>query len=155
MTENLILFCYANGIIAAIERKYYPQLPQVVGPAWGDAVRSGVRLVFWLVVGNLLCVPCYLFMPGANLILFLLMNGYVLGRGYFDAVTLRRADDFVARTLWRSHRVEFVLLGALSMILLTVPLLNLFVPIIGLATAVHLLQRRILETSVGKIRGNA
>ncbi len=93
-------------------------------------------------LANLAALPIYLLVPGANLVLFVTVNGYLLGRAYFDAVALRRLDDRSARLLWRAERGGFVLDGMISTALLTVPVINLVVPVVGLAAAVHLFERR-------------
>ncbi|HLY57197.1 MAG TPA: EI24 domain-containing protein, partial [Stellaceae bacterium] len=107
-----------------------------------DTLSSGIWLLVCTVFGNLVLLPIYFFLPGVNLVLFLLLNGYVLGRGYFDAVTLRRMDGRTARLVWRANRATFIVNGALAAFLLTVPGLNLVAPIVGLAATVHLLERR-------------
>jgi uncharacterized protein involved in cysteine biosynthesis len=139
--ENAILFCYADRIAAAVERRYYPELPPASSTRWRDAMVSGLRLQAMTVIGNLLALPFYLLVPGLNLVLFLTLNGYLLGRTYFDAVALRRMEDSNARRVWRAHCLGFVANGALVAALLTVPVLNLVVPIVGLATAVHLFEQ--------------
>lgn len=139
--ENAILFCYADRIATAVERRYYPELSPAGTARWRDAMVSGVRLQAMTVIGNLVALPFYLLVPGLNLVLFLALNGYLLGRTYFDAVALRRMEDSTARRVWRAHRLGFLANGALVAALLTVPLLNLVVPILGLATAVHLFEQ--------------
>jgi uncharacterized protein involved in cysteine biosynthesis len=76
-----------------------------------------------------------------NLVLFLGLNGYLLGREYFDAVALRRADWRAAQRLWRQHRLRFVLTGTVVAALFVLPVVNLVAPIVGLAAAVHLVER--------------
>jgi uncharacterized protein involved in cysteine biosynthesis len=139
--ENAILFCFANRIIRAVERRYYPDLPETGSTRHIDLVWSAVRLLLMTIVGNLAALPIYLLVPGANLVLFLVLNGYLLGRAYFDAVALRRMEDRSARLVWRAHRLEFVLTGAASIALLTIPVVNLVVPVVGLAMSVHLFER--------------
>ncbi len=138
--ENAVLFCYADRIAGAVERRHYPGLPPAGAAGWRDMLHSSLRLTLMSVIGNLAALPFYL-VPGLNLVLFLALNGYLLGRTYFDAVALRRMEDGNARRVWRAHRLGFVLNGALSAALLTIPLLNLVVPVIGLATAVHLFEQ--------------
>jgi uncharacterized protein involved in cysteine biosynthesis len=142
IVENTILFCYADRIVDAVERRHYPALGRAAGSSWGDSIRSALRLLFLTVVGNLLALPFYVFVPGMNLVLFLALNGYLLGRGYFDVVALRRMDDRTARLVWRADQVPFIINGAVVALLLTVPLVNLVVPIVGLAATVHLLEQR-------------
>lgn len=139
---NTIMLLYSDRIVAAVEARHYPALLPAGAASWRDALQSALRLLLWTVLGNLLALPLYLFFPGMNLVLFLGLNGYVLGRGYFDAVTLRRMDGRAARLVWRAQWVTYVVNGALAAFLLTVPVLNLIVPIVGLAATVHLVEGR-------------
>ena len=140
--ENTILLQYTDRIIAAVEARHYPALAPAGRARWRDTLPSGLWLLAVTVLGNLVLLPLYLVLPGMNLVLFLGLNGYVLGRGYFDAVTLRRMDGRAARLLWRAHRAAFIVNGALAAFLLTVPGLNLVAPIVGLAATVHLIEGR-------------
>ena len=142
LIENTILVFYTDRIIAAVEARYYPAMPPAGSAGWRDTLSSGIWLLVCTVFGNLVLLPIYFFLPGVNLVLFLLLNGYVLGRGYFDAVTLRRMDGRTARLVWRANRAAFIVNGALAAFLLTIPGLNLVAPIVGLAATVHLLEWR-------------
>lgn len=140
--ENAILLSYGDQVIAAVERRHYPGLPPAGTVGFRDGLASGLRLAAISVVGNLLALPLYLLIPVANLVFFLALNGYLLGRAYFDAVALRRMDDRAARALWRECRWGCTALGAGAAALAAIPLVNLVVPMIGLAASVHLVERR-------------
>jgi uncharacterized protein involved in cysteine biosynthesis len=140
--ENTILLLYADRIVDAVIARHYPGRPVDPPARLGDLLWSGFRLTLVAVVGNLVALPFYVFVPGINLVLFLAVNGYVLGRGYFDVVALRRMNDRAARAVWRVERGAFIVNGAVAAFLMTVPVVNLLVPIVGLAASVHLLERR-------------
>jgi CysZ protein len=62
-----------------------------------------LRLTVLTLLLNLLALPVYLLLPGINLFLFLALNGYLLGREYFEVVaqTARcRGDQGSAPPLW-------------------------------------------------------
>ncbi len=135
-----ILGLYADRLCAAVEQRFYPTLPPPPPTRWGDQFRSVLRLF----VLSVLILPLYLLFlifPGVNLVLFLFLNGYVLGRGYFDLVALRRLGWEDARRLWPECRVGFVMVGVAVAAIFTVPLANLLAPVIGTAAAVHLFER--------------
>jgi uncharacterized protein involved in cysteine biosynthesis len=140
--ENAILWLQADRIVDAVTARHYPERPRDPAARWHDLAVSGLRLALLALVGNLVALPVYVFAPGMNLVLFLALNGYVLGRGYFDAVALRRMDDRAARLVWGPQRGTFILNGAIVTFLLTIPVLNLVAPVVGLAATVHLLERR-------------
>ena len=135
-----ILGLYAEQLCSAVEHRFYPQLPPPPPTRWRDQIRSVVRL-FAL---SILILPLYLLFlifPGVNLVLFLVVNGYVLGRGYFDLVALRRLGWEETRRAWPECRVGFVLVGIAVAAIFSVPLANLLAPVIGTAAAVHLFER--------------
>lgn len=135
-----ILGLYADRLCAAVEKRYYPALAPPPPTRWGDQLRSIVRL-FALSIVILPFYLLFLVFPGVNLVLFLFLNGYVLGRGYFDLVALRRLGWEDAKRLWPECRAGFVLMGVAVAAIFTLPLANLLAPVIGSAAAVHLLQR--------------
>jgi uncharacterized protein involved in cysteine biosynthesis len=137
----MILGFYSEAIIQAVERRHYPNLATPSESRQVANLWSGIRLALIGLVLNIVALPLYLLFPGLNLVLFLGLNGYLLGREYFDVVALRRVDWRAAQRLWRSHRMIFILSGVVVAGLFALPVVNLVAPIIGLAAAVHLVER--------------
>jgi len=140
-TVLMVLGLYSEAIVVAVERRHYPNLATPTRSRRMANLWSGIRLALVGLVLNVAVLPLYLWFPGLNLVLFLGLNGYLLGREYFDAVALRRVDWRGAQRLWRAHRMVFILSGVVAAALFAVPIVNLVAPIIGLATAVHLIER--------------
>ena len=69
------------------------------------------------------------------------MNGFLLGREYFQVAAMRREGRSGAAALRRRHAGTIWLAGVLMALPLSIPLLNLFVPILGAATFTHLYHR--------------
>lgn len=137
----MILGFYSEAIIQAVERRHYPNLATPTQSRQMANLWSGIRLALIGLLLNIVALPLYLLFPGLNLVLFLGLNGYLLGREYFDVVALRRVDWRVAQRLWRQHRLRFILTGVAVAGLFALPVVNLVAPIIGLAAAVHLVER--------------
>lgn len=141
----LFLGFFSEAIIVAVERRHYPALP----PARGMHMLRGLASTLFLVMlGVLINIAAFVFVswwvawiPGAKLVLFGVINGYLVGRGYFATVALRRFGGSGARFLWSRHRIEFIVTGAAVAALSLVPILNLVAPMVGLATTVHLIER--------------
>src|SRR3546814_14901069 len=91
-----------------------------------------MRIIYWSsnvcssdLILNLLVLPLYLvliWIPPLNLLLFYLLNGYLLGREYFEMVAVWRLDLAGAKRLRRDFRGRVVLGGAVIAFLLTIPL---------------------------------
>jgi len=133
----------------AVERYHYPSAPPSRPGGAIEGIGATLRIVLAGLVLNLLAIPVYFFVPGINLIVFLLLNGYLISREYFESAAMRRFPGDVARTLRRRHGLGLWLGGVLLAGLLTVPGLNLFVPYLGFAAMVHLVERERIRQAAG------
>jgi len=128
---------FADEVVEAIERRHYPGLPPAPGLGVTDSVLGGLRLGATALLLNLLALPLYL-VPGANLVVFLALNGYLLGREYFEAVATRRLSRAQASAERRRARGRVWMAGAVIAALSAVPVVNLMAPVIGVAFMTHL-----------------
>ena len=78
-----------------------------------------------------------LFTPFA-LFIFWGLNGYLLGMEYFQLAAMRREGRAAAMALRRKHRLTIWAAGVLMAMPLSVPLVNLLIPILGAATFTHI-----------------
>jgi len=131
---------FLDQAILAVEARHYPRLgaPRRIGLS--EQVVRALRLLVLTVVLNLLLLPVYL-VPFINLLVFLALNGYILGREYFEMVAPRRADPSGVRRLWRDHRWAWIVMGAAIAFLSTLPVINLIAPLLGVAAMVHRVAR--------------
>ena len=132
---------FLDEIAGAVERRHYPNLPAARKVTLGDALVDGVQFAgVFLLVNGLALIVYILFAPFAPFV-FLAVNGYLLGREYFSQVALRRLPPSEAKALRRRHRGRVWLAGILMAIPLSIPILNLIIPILGVATFTHQFQR--------------
>ena len=80
-------------------------------------------------------------MPVFAPLIFWGLNGFLLGREYFQLVALRRLGREGAEQMRQEHGFQIWMAGALMAIPLTIPLLNLLIPVLGAATFTHLFHR--------------
>ena len=105
----------------------------------GDAA----RLLLVTVGINILLLPLYLlflFLPPFNLFLFYGVNGYLLGREYFEVAAVRRLESKQVRALRQTNRWRVFGAGVIVAILLTIPLVNLVMPVVATALMVHVFE---------------
>jgi uncharacterized protein involved in cysteine biosynthesis len=136
----LFIGLFLDGVVEAIERWHYPDLPPARGAGIAASIGSAIRLGLLALALNLLLLPAYFLLPGLNLLLFWAVNGHLLGREYFELVALRRLGRTQARALRRSRRSAVFLAGTLIAVLFTVPVLNLAAPVVGAAFMLHLFE---------------
>jgi CysZ protein len=135
----LILGFFLDGIVAAVESRRYPGLGPIRRRGMLAGLAGTVRLLGEALLLNLLALPLYL-IPPINLFIYYLLNGYLIGRGYFELVALRRVDERVARAMWRRHRGQLVLAGVVVVLLLSLPLFNLVAPVMAAAFMLHVFE---------------
>ncbi len=149
----LVMSFFLEDIAAAVETRHYPGQTAARKQAFGEILVGALGLLAATLVVNFLALPFYLillFLTPLNLLLFYLVNGYLLGREYFELVAVRRLDLPESKRLRRRYRMRVLFAGAIIAFLLTVPLLNLVTPIVATAFMVHVfedLRRRAAKTS--------
>jgi CysZ protein len=136
---SVILGFYLEQVVEAVESRHYPGLPRPRPQAMTESVATALRFAAVAVGLNILALPLYL-IPLVNVGIFLLLNGYLLGREYFELVAARRLAPLAMRRGRVRHRGRLLALGLVSAALLLVPLVNLLVPILACAWMVHLLE---------------
>jgi CysZ protein len=129
-----------EDIAEAVERRHYPELTPAREQPLGEAVVAALTFVAVTLLLNLLILPL-LFVPFLNLFVFYLLNGYLLGREYFELVAARRFDSAGVRRLRRKYRGRVMLAGVAIAFMLTVPLLNLVAPIVATGYMLHVFER--------------
>ncbi len=142
MTAAIGLFL--DEIADAVEARYYPVDPPGRPLATLPAVGSALRFLGVVLVVNILLLPLYailLFFPPLLYGLSLLVNGWLVGREYFEAVAFRYQSRAEADLLRRRRRGDVWLCGVFIVLLLTIPLVNFLVPIVATAFMVHVYKR--------------
>jgi uncharacterized protein involved in cysteine biosynthesis len=135
---SAITSMFLDDVADAVEAEHYPHLAPATRVPFGDAVRDTVNFMGVLIGVNMLALVLYvLFAPLAPLI-FWTMNGFLLGREYFTLAAIRRVGRIEAKKLRRRHMGTIWAAGVLMAMPLSIPVLNLVIPILGAATFTHL-----------------
>jgi len=136
----------------AVEARHYPDLPPAGEQPILEGVWDGVRLAVVTVVVNILALPLYL-LPLVNFIVFYAVNGYLLGREYFEVVAVRRMTSQQVNDLRRAASGRMIVAGVVIAVLLTIPLLNLLAPVVATAFMVHVVERARRRAGMPAVRG--
>ena len=97
----------AAGIV---EVEHYPNLDSPRQNSIAEQTWLGIRFLAWTILVNGLAFPLY-FLPIANIFILLFVNGFVIGREYFEVAATRRMSADSIRKLRRSHRVKIWMTG--------------------------------------------
>ncbi len=129
-----------EDVARAVEARHYPDLAPARAQPITEAVMVALAFAAAMLTLNLLALPFYL-LPGVNVIIFFTINGYLLGREYFEFVALRRLAPAAARKMRKEHRLRVLFAGFAIVLFAMVPLLNLLLPLFGAAFMVHVFER--------------
>lgn len=133
---SAVVALFLDQIAESVEARHYPNLGPAQGQAMGEQVMTAVRFLGVMVLLNLLILPTMLLGP-VYPVLFYCVNGYLLGREYFEMVAARRMDMAGTYRLRKAHGGRLFLTGVAIAFLLTIPVVNLLTPVIATAAMVH------------------
>ncbi|WP_157016270.1 sulfate transporter family protein [Mesorhizobium xinjiangense] len=133
----LVAGIFLDDIAEVVEQTDYPQDPPGRALPMGQAVWLSIKFFAVVILGNIFAL-LMLLIPGVNLIAFFLVNGYLLGREFFEFAAMRFLPEADARALRRRHAGTVFLAGLIIAGFLAVPLLNLMTPLFAAAMMVHL-----------------
>ncbi|MBZ9744116.1 sulfate transporter family protein [Mesorhizobium sp. CO1-1-7] len=128
---------FLDDVAEVVERTDYPGDP--VGRAM-PVLRSLVLAIKFfgvVILGNVVALMLLL-VPGINIAAFFIVNGYLLGREFFEFAAMRFRGEEEARALRRQYAGTVFLSGLVVAAFLAVPLLNLLTPLFAAAMMVHL-----------------
>lgn len=133
---------FSDRVIEYTEAKYFPKAPPANPVSLSTSLIYSLKFsgksAFYTIgmfVAYILILPLY-FIPVLNLMLVFissgiiyLINGYLIGKGYFDTVAMRRMSPEDASDLWSRHRFKLLFSGVIIAFMFSIPVLNLLTPI--------------------------
>ncbi|MCB1337220.1 MAG: EI24 domain-containing protein [Maritimibacter sp.] len=132
---------FLDDVAEAVEDAHYPGLAPVGHIPVLDTLRDSLSLIAVTVAVNLVALVLMFFVGPLAPVLFWVVNGYLLGREFFQMAAMRREGREGATRLRRRHVGQVWLAGTLMAVPLSVPLVNLLIPVVGAATFTHMYLR--------------
>lgn len=133
----LIAGLFLDDVASVIETRDYPQDAPGTAMPLGPAMVISVKFLGVIILGNIVAL-LLLFIPGVNLIAFFLVNGYLLGREFFEFAAMRFRSPDEARLFRTKHASTVFLGGLLIALFLAIPVVNLLTPLFAAGMMVHL-----------------
>ncbi len=78
---------------------------------------------------NIIAIPFYLSLPGINILIFLTINGYILGVQTYRGIILSYFDKSKIQRCIAQNKFEIFILGIFLTFLYLIPLINFFAPL--------------------------
>jgi uncharacterized protein involved in cysteine biosynthesis len=139
----VIASAFMEPVCRAVERRWYPGLGPGQGAHLLPQIWDGIVVAGLVLVLNVVSLLLALLIPGIGLLLGWAITAWGLGRGLFVAVAMRRMSRAEAGQLYLRHRSGVLLQGAALALAGSIPLLNLFLPVLAPACMVHVLMQRV------------
>jgi CysZ protein len=136
---------FLEEIARKIEARYYPADPRASGAPLGVTLFTGLRLGFLVVAVDLVLLPFDVGVPGLSEIATVGVNGWLLGREFFELVALRHLSRSAVDVLRRRHASGIFAAGLIISISTIVPVVSLLAPLFGAAFMVHIFKRYVHE----------
>jgi uncharacterized protein involved in cysteine biosynthesis len=124
-----------------IERRHYPTAPTPRQVPLSEQIHSSLRVLLRGIGWNLLALPFY-FIPVLNVLVYTMLNSFLLSREYFQVVAVRHVSLAEAKDLYRVHRKGMLRGGLTLALLFIIPGVNLCAPLLATAWMVHRVWRR-------------
>jgi len=129
---NLVSGYYADEIFDILNKKNknkykFRRKQNAFSLALTFSIQTALRTFFI----NLLLIPFYFILPVVNILLFILVNGYFVGREFSGNFLVQFHDREYLKKYFLYNNKEIYALGCVITFLYTLPLVNLFVPFIA------------------------
>ena len=138
---SAIIALFLDEVAQAVEARHYPHLPKQTAAKLQDQILVGIRFLGILLLANVGALILSMIVPLLAPFVFWATNGYLMGREYFQMAAMRRMPRAQAQELFQRHQGSIWTAGILMAIPMSIPLVGLFIPILGAATFTHQFER--------------
>ncbi|WP_188475548.1 EI24 domain-containing protein [Gemmobacter megaterium] len=132
---------FLEDVAQAVEDRHYPWLPPAPKISLYESIKDSLNFFAVLILVNLVALVLAIFAGPAIPVVFWAVNGFLLGREYFTLAAMRRLGRDGARALRARYPGQIWVAGVLMAIPLSVPVVNLLIPLLGAATFTHMFHR--------------
>eukprot|EP01133_Synstelium_polycarpum_P024148 gene24148-28974_t len=127
---------FLDDVAEVVEKSDYPLDPKGRPlPVLRSFVLS-LKFLGVIILGNIIAL-LMLLIPGVNIIAFFVVNGYLLGREFFEFAAMRFRPEMEAKALRSKHATTVFLAGLVIAAFMAIPILNLLTPLFAAAMMVQ------------------
>ncbi len=133
----IIAGLFLDDVAEVIEKRDYPADRPGTAMPIGAAMLASLKFFGIVLVGNFIAL-LLLLVPGVNIVAFFLVNGYLLGREFFEFAAMRFRSPEEARLFRSRHSGTVFAAGLVIAGFLAIPFVNLLTPLFAAGLMVHL-----------------
>jgi CysZ protein len=137
---SMLAGIFLDEIAEYVEKTDFPHDPPGKALSLADSLWPSLKFALLVLLVNILLLP-FAFVPGVNLVVYGVANGYLLGREYFTLVASRFYSLKESQELRKKHNGLVFTAGVLIAAFISIPILNLTAPLFGTALMVHVHKR--------------
>ncbi|MEL7272103.1 MAG: sulfate transporter family protein [Pseudomonadota bacterium] len=127
---------FLDDVAEEVEKVHYPTDKPGTPLPLGQSIGISLRFFALVLIGNFIALILALVL-GLGVIIFFVLNGYLLGREYFQFAALRHHSMEEVTALRQRYGFEIFLAGLMIAALLSIPIVNLLTPLFAGALMVH------------------
>lgn len=139
-TASLVASFFLDEVAEIVERTVEPHAPPGRPVPLAPSIAMGVRFAALSILANIAVLALTIF-TGVGLIAFFILNGYLLGREYFELAAMRRVSGAEAKLLFQRNLPTVFLAGLIISGFVAVPVLNLLTPLFATAFMIRTCTR--------------
>lgn len=128
---------FIDDVAEVVEARDYPQDPPGKAVPLVRGIVLSAKFLGVVLLANLGAL-LLLLVPGVNIAAFFLVNGYLLGREFFEFAAMRFRSEPDAKAMRRRNGGTVFLAGIVIAAFMAIPLVNLLTPLFAAAMMVHL-----------------
>ena len=143
LVASIFIGVFVEDVATAVETRHYPNDPPGRSMPLLPSVTAGLRFTGVVILVNVVALPAYLVLllvPPMSVLLFYVLNGYLVSREYFELVAHRHLDENAARQLRKSQSWRLLVSGVVITFLFTIPVVNFVAPLVAAAAMTHLFK---------------
>ena len=88
-----------------------------------------LKNLFQYLILNLIAIPFYLSLPAINIVIFITLNGYLLGIQTYHGIILSYFNQYKVHQCISQNKLELFIIGAFLTLIYLIPLINFFAPL--------------------------
>jgi len=127
---------FVEVIANKVEDRWYGGRGELREPSIGEVLIVVIRFFAALIFLNLLVLPLY-FVPILNVFVYVVLNGMLVGREFFEMVALRHLPPQEVKAARKKNRFTIFSAGVVTTLALSIPAVNFVAPVFGAALMVH------------------